>query len=284
MRYRQLKAFHSVAVHGGFSRAAAAVHLSQPALSEQVRSLEQDYDILLFRREKRMVELTPAGEQLLILSKRFFDAERQIAGFLSQKSARLEGRLRIMIDSASHITRQLSLFRELYPEVSLTLSSGNSEKMLAALRDYEVEIVVAGDIEPAPDLQLLDLGSSPIVACIKSDLLPASTKAMNLRELAQWPLVFREPGSRTRHRLETAAIEQKLELEPAIEVEGREAMREVLASGAGIGFVSEAEFGNDDRLRPIRIRGTPMRMHENLVYLRQRADLRLIRAFVDTLD
>ena len=58
MRYAQIRAFHHVALHGGFSRAAEALGLSQPALSEQVRQLEVRYDLLLFRRQNRRVELT----------------------------------------------------------------------------------------------------------------------------------------------------------------------------------------------------------------------------------
>lgn len=283
MSYRQLRAFHNVAIHGGFSRAAAAIYSSQPALSEQVRRLEQDYDILLFRRSNRRVELTPAGEQLLKYTQRFFDAERQAEEYLTQRGRQLEGRLRLIVDSACHITAALRRFREDYPGVKLSLKTGNSDEMLAALRDYDAEIAIAGSIEAAPDLKTIPLGESPIVACIATDYLPARRKRMSLREIAKSPLVFREPGSRTRQKLEQEAARQKLVLSPAIEVEGREAMREVVASGAGIGFVSRAEFGMDTRLRPLEISDADLQMSETLVYLSQRENLRLIRAFVDSL-
>ena len=78
MRYAQIRAFHHVALHGGFSRAAAALHVSQPSISEQVRQLEQAHDVLLFQRAGRQVRLTPAGEDLFLLTKRFFEAEEQI--------------------------------------------------------------------------------------------------------------------------------------------------------------------------------------------------------------
>ena len=64
MRYSQLRAFHFVALKGGFSRAAVAMHITQPGVSEQVRKLEQDYDVLLFNRERKVIALTQAGEQL----------------------------------------------------------------------------------------------------------------------------------------------------------------------------------------------------------------------------
>ena len=68
MRHSQLKAFHYVALHGGFSRAAEALFLTQPAISEQVRKLEQDHDVLLFHRERKRVQLTDAGERLFRLT------------------------------------------------------------------------------------------------------------------------------------------------------------------------------------------------------------------------
>ncbi len=66
MRHSQLRAFHAVALHGGFSRAAEVVNQSQPALSDQVKRLEQDHDVLLFRREGRRVRLTESGEELFL--------------------------------------------------------------------------------------------------------------------------------------------------------------------------------------------------------------------------
>ena len=84
MRYAQIKAFHHVALHGGFSRAAEALGLSQPALSEQVRQLELHYDLLLFRRQNRRVELTDRGRDLFKLTSRFFENESAIASFLDE--------------------------------------------------------------------------------------------------------------------------------------------------------------------------------------------------------
>ena len=107
MRYAQIKAFHHVALHGGFSVAAGALGLSQPALSEKVRRLEVRYDLLLFRRQNRRVELTDRGRDLFQLTSRFFENEGAIASFLDGASARLRGSLRIMVDSTAHATGPL---------------------------------------------------------------------------------------------------------------------------------------------------------------------------------
>ncbi|QYX55362.1 LysR family transcriptional regulator [Roseovarius sp. SCSIO 43702] len=281
MNYSQLKAFHNVALHGGFSRAAEALLLTQPAISEQVRKLEQENDVLLFSRERKRVRLTREGEALFLLTRRFFEAEEQIREHLSQSSAAPRGELRIIADAAHHVTDVLSAFRKKHPGVHVTLRTGNSEEVLSALRSYEAEIGVLGSPDPGGDLEYVELGATSIVACVARDLIDEGIDEMTLAEIARWPLVFRERGSKTRAEIEAEAERQGVPLIPMIEVEGREAMREVVASGAGIGFVSEAEFGQDARLRRITLKGVDLRMSETLVYLAQRSDVRVIRAFME---
>ena len=77
MRYSQLRAFHHVALHGGFSRAARALNISQPSVSDQVRQLEQRNDVLLFTREARQVRMTDAGEALFRLTSEMFEVEER---------------------------------------------------------------------------------------------------------------------------------------------------------------------------------------------------------------
>jgi aminoethylphosphonate catabolism LysR family transcriptional regulator len=280
VRYSQIRAFHQVALHGGFSRAAEMLNQTQPALSDQVRRLEEEHDVLLFHREGRRIRLTEAGEALLLLTRRFFEAEDAIASHLEHSRAALAGKLRIMADSALHITGALGRFRARHPEVFVEISTGNSEQVLAALRAYEVEIGIVGSVSPAPDLEMLDLGETPIVAIAARGLLPAGTVSLSLEDLRRHPLVFREKGSRTRQGLEQEARRRGVRLAPAIEVEGREAMREVVASGAGIGFVSEAEQGFDPRIERVLLSGVSLSMRETAVHLTMRRTLPAIRALM----
>jgi aminoethylphosphonate catabolism LysR family transcriptional regulator len=280
MRYSQIRAFHQVALHGGFSRAAEMLNQTQPALSDQVRRLEEEHDVLLFNREGRRIRLTEAGEALFLLTRRFFEAEDAIAEHLEHARSALAGRLRIMADSALHITAALGRFRARHPDVFVEISTGNSEEVLAALRAYEVEIGIVGSVAPAPDLEMLDLGETPIVAIAARGLLPAGTVSLRLEDLRRYPLVFREKGSRTRQGLEQEARRQGVRLTPAIEVEGREAMREVVASGAGVGFVSEAEQGYDPRIEKVLLSGVGLSMTETAIHLTMRRELPVIRAFM----
>lgn len=281
MRQSQLKAFHHVALLGGFSRAAEALFLTQPAISEQVRKLEQDHDVLLFLRARKQVTLTPQGEGLFRLTKQLFEIDAQIDDYMSETRAAVAGTLRIIADSAHHVTDILTRFRQKYPNVMVTLRTGNSQTVLAELRAYNAELGVVGSLSPGRDMVALSLGETGITAFAARGLLPVETTSISLAELAKLPLIFREKGSKTRQKLQQAAEAQGIVLTPAIEAEGRETVRELVASGAGIGFVSEAEFGHDTRLVQIQLKDVEARMGEALVYMRQRQEIRVIRAFMD---
>lgn len=281
MQYSQLRAFHNVALHGGFSRAAEALNLTQPAISEQVRKLEQAHDTLLFSRERKRVSLTPAGEALFLLTRRLFEIESEIVELLAERRGAMDGTLRIMADSAHHLGTLLGRFRDRYPRVKLNLRTGNTAEVLNALRRYDAEIGVIGIRVPGREFVALDMGRSDIVAFSAKDFLPQPPDHLTLAELSKLPLILREEGSKTRQKLLDAAAADGITLTPSIEAEGRETVRELVAAGAGIGVVSRAEFGHDPRLQQIRLTGNGLEMAETLIHLSQRRDVRLIRAFMD---
>ncbi|MEO5756948.1 MAG: LysR substrate-binding domain-containing protein [Mesorhizobium sp.] len=281
MRYVQLRAFHQVAISGGFSRAAEALFLTQPAISDQVRKLEEEYDVLLFNRNKKQVTLTQPGQKLLEITHRMFETEQQALELLTESRALRSGTLRIVADAAHHLLHILGSFRARYPGVQVSVRAGNTETVISSLYSYDADIGVLGEVPTGRDFEILRLNSTPIIAFVSVDHPLASTKSLTLKALAQQSLVMRERGSKTRQKLEDLAAASKIELKPAIEAEGREAVREIVASGAGIGFVSAAEFGQDSRLVSIAIDAPEMLMDEALICLRERSGGKLVRVFLD---
>ena len=282
MRYVQLRAFHYVATRGGFPRAAQELLLTQPAISDQVRKLEEEYDVLLFNRQRKQVVLTAAGEQLLQITRRLFDSEQQAMQFLSESRALQSGNLRIVADSAHHLLHILAAFRKRYPGVRISVRAGNTETVVNSLYNYEADLGVLGEMPTLKSFTCDLLNSSPVIAFVARGHELARAGRLTFPELARHPLVLRERGSKTRTKLEVAAKAMGVDLKPAIEAEGREAVREIVASGAGIGFVSLAEFGEDTRLVPIRLDPEDqMMMDEALICLRERRDSKLVHAFFE---
>lgn len=278
MRYVQLRAFHNVAIHGGFSLAAEALHLTQPAISDQIRKLEEQYDVLLFNRHKKRVSITAEGQKLLEITNRMFEIERQAQDLLSETSAFSAGTLRIIADSAQHINPILGRFRKKHPRIKISMRTGNSTEVIEALYAYEADIGVLGEAPQNNDIDVLHLGSSPIIAFANQEYNVGDT--LTLGELENYPLVLRERGSKTRQKLEAAAKASRISLSPVIIADGRETVREIVAAGAGIGFVSAAEYGHDSRLKRILLRGDPINMSEALICLRERRRGKLVAAFM----
>ena len=280
MTYSQLRAFHCVATYGGFSKAAEKTQHSQPVLSGHVKQLEEFYDNLLFKREKKRISLTSAGKELFILTKQFFEVEEQINNHLSKSSASVSGKIRIVADSAIHIIKILKTFRKNYPDVIIDLTIGNSKEVTASIRNYDAEIGVIGSPVEGPDLQTLTLETSKIKAIASKKFFNKIPKSLSFQDLEQLPLIFREHGSHTRETLIAEALKQKKQLVPVIEVTGREGLHELVANGLGIGFVSQAEIGQDPRLAHIDIDAGHTEMTETLMYLTARKEVPVIRAFL----
>ena len=280
MRYVQLRAFHYVAISGGFSRAAETLHLTQPAISDQVRKLETEYDVRLFNRDKKQISLTPAGEKLFDITRRLFEVEEQAMELLSETRSVKSGKLAIIADSAHHVTDIIEPFREKYPDVFISIQGGNTEKVIASLASYEADIGVLGDIPTGREYEVLKLSSTPIVAFVRAESEISKLESIKIQSLAKLPLVLREPGSKTRENFEKFAANSGIDLQVKIEAEGREAVREIVASGEGVGIVSESEFGKDPRFVKIPISNANMIMDEALISLRERQESRLIRAFM----
>jgi aminoethylphosphonate catabolism LysR family transcriptional regulator len=280
MRHTQLRAFHHVARHGSFSRAAAALGLTQPVLSDQVRKLEEQYEAVLFNRSGRQPQLTEAGSRLLEITNRYFEVEAQALEFLTRARTRAGGTLRIVADSPVHLTGALAQFRKRNPRVEIALRVANSAGVRTALAAYEADIGVTGEAPRGREWHVVALGASPLIAFAATTSPWGKLRRIGIADLAAAPLVLRERGSRTRAAFEAAAKSAGLSVKPSIEAEGREAVREIVAAGGGVGIVSQAEFGADPRLKPIAIDAPAMEMEESLVCLKERAGGRLVAAFL----
>jgi len=279
MYYYQLRAFHAVASYGGFSKAARQLNISQPAISDQVRKLESWFNIRLFERKRRSVVPTELGLRLFELTKRMFELEKEAMELLSESEALRTGSLRLAADTPLHSVNLIGTFREVYPGISISLSVGNADEVLANLYEFNADIAVLADIPDDDKLQYLPLRTDPLVAFVSSTHPWADRKSITLKELCAEPMVMREVGSKTRMTLEEELTKRDLTYDMALEAEGRATAREAVAAGIGVGVVSESEFGFDTRLRVLTLSDCEGTMTENLVCLKERAKLRTVAAF-----
>lgn len=282
--HAQLKAFHAVAVHGGFTRAAERLFLSQPAISDQVRKLEEHYGVQLFHRTKRSVQLSELGERLLAITQRLFAAEGEAEELLSSSRALRTGSLTLAVDSPVHVLPYIARFNARYPGIRISLVTGNTDEALGRLFAYRADLAVVGRPVEDPRLLCKPLSCGPLVAFVARGHPWASRAAIQLADLDDLPMVLREQGSMTRQLLEEEMRRAGLRLRPAIEVEGREAVRELVLAGMGVGLVSAAELGDHPQVHALPIIDCQRQMTETLVCLREQGARRIIESFLQLVD
>jgi LysR family transcriptional regulator, low CO2-responsive transcriptional regulator len=283
MRYSQLKAFHAVAAHGGFSRAAARLALTQPAVSDHIRKLEEAYGSELFLRRRGGVELTPFARKLYAVTERMFEAETEALELLVRARGLEEGSLSIGADAATHVLPLIRRFRERYPKIGLRLVAGNSAQLLGKLDRFEIDFAVIAGTPPQQDYHARLLRDDAISAFAGASHPFAKRQEIAFAEFVQQPVVLREEGSVTRTLLLDEAARRGLSLGNILEIESREAAREAVASGMGVGIVSTAEIVPDARLHSLPFSDWEARMSEWLVCLATRADLHVMRAVLGLL-
>ncbi len=279
MYYSKLRAFHAVATQGGFSKAANHLCLTQPTISDQVGKLEQDFDILLFNRTSRLVTLTEAGKHLLSITSRMFECETEALEFLNETRDLVTGTLTISADAPFHILKVVKEFRDRFPGVEINIRSGNSEEILHQLLEFEADIGVMSRVPEDNRLKSLCLRDDPLVAVISKEHPWAKKRAIRFSDLDGQPLVLRERGSTTRLLMEQEFARQGVRPGAVMEIEGRENLREAVAMGNGVGFVSEPEFGYDNRLKMLALEDCELPMHEYMVCIENRSRMRLVTAF-----
>ena len=279
MRHSQLKAFHAVAVHGGFSRAAEALGLTQPAVSDHVRKLEETYGVQLFTRAPSGVALTDMGRKLFAIAERQFEAESQALELLSRGRTLEEGQLTIGADAAVHILPDLARFRLKHPQLAVRLVTGNSAQLVRRLEDFSIDIAITAGRPPGAAFLGRKLRSDRLVAVVQRSSRLSKLKELAFAQLVKLPLILREEGSMTRTLLLEEARRRGLALSASIEIESREAAREAAAQGLGLAIMSQGELVPDGRLAVLAIPDWTTEMEEWMICLKSRSALHVIRSF-----
>ena len=241
MELRHLRYFIAVAEELHFGRAAEALGISQPPLSQQIQALEEEMGARLLERTNRRVALTEAGRL-------FLDEARQVlaqvdrAVLLARRAHQGElGELRIGFTASapftSAIPRSIHAFRQAYPEVHLDLQEMSSRQIVEALQEERLQVGVIRSFQLPASLEAVELFSEPLVAVLRADhpLARDSLEGLELAALAEEPFVFfpRSYGTGLYDQLQ--ALARQAGFTPRISQEAGEAMTIIGLVAAGLG-------------------------------------------------
>ena len=291
MNLEYLRTFASVVEHGSLSAAARAKRISQPAVTKQMQRMESEIGLpLLVRGSRRPLELTPAGERLLVFARetlaRFETLERELAALKTAGPGTL-------IVAASTIPGEhvlpalLAEFRKAHPDVEIRLTISDTADVIEKLLADEADLGVIGSAPTKPGLRLEALVADEIVLVVPPDHPFAGRGSVPVEELGGQPLILREEGSGTRRSVEQALAGAGLSLgaeDVAFTLGSTQAILQAAAQGLGLGFASaRAAFRAeaDGHLACVRLADVDLTRSLYLAVLSERAGDPLISGFMD---
>lgn len=237
---RQLQIFESVARHLSYTRAAQALHLSQPAVSMQIRQLEEIAGLPLFEQLGKKIYLTAAGKELLQYCRNILQQVGEAENVLAELRDADHGRLAISTaTTASYFTTQLlAEFCRRHPRVSVSLGVFNREILLTQLALNEMDMAIMGRPPDGLDLEMHAFMGNPLVVIAPPQHALADEQAIPLQRLQQETFLVREQGSGTRIAMERFFAERGIHLTTGSEMSTNEAIKQAVQAGMGLGILS----------------------------------------------
>jgi LysR family transcriptional regulator, low CO2-responsive transcriptional regulator len=274
---RQLKVFEAVARHLSFSKAAAELHLTQPAVSMQVRQLEGFVGLPLTEQVGKKIFLTEAGRELFHASQNIAAQLNDLGTALKQLKGVEGGEFNIAVTSTvgAVATELLAQFRAAHPKVSIHLDVSNRESVLSQLAANRIDLAIMGQVPEGLDLEATRFMDNPLVVIAPPAHPLARKRRVPVSDLANESFLVREAGSGTRGAMERFFAAKGLEIRTSMEMSSNEAIKQAVQAGLGLGILSlqtlEMELSLK-RLAVLKVEGFPIVRHWYVVH---RADKRL---------
>ncbi len=282
---RQLRVFEAVARRLSFSRAAEELHLTQPAVSMQVKSLEEEAGLPLTEQMGKKIFLTDAGAELArharLILQQIIEAEEALAALRGVRGGRLS--IGVVSTAKYFAPRLLTVFRAGHPGVELRLGVHNREEIVRQLADNELDLAIMGS--PPQELATVAdvFASHPLVIIAPPDHALAKRRRIAPIDLVAETFLIREPGSGTRSAMERYFTEQGVALKSTFEMSSNETIKQAVMAGMGLSFISEHTIGLElavGRLIRLRVVGTPVLRQWQVVRRAEKQLLPLAEAFI----
>ena len=274
----QLQIFKAVADRRSFSRAAEALHLSQPAVSHQIKTLAQAVRLPLFEEIARQAHMTAAGQLLYDHAARILIDFESAGRAIAELHGLRRGVLRLSGDTTVGIyvlPDLLGAFKVAHPGVELRLDVGNRQHVYQRLVAHEADFVVVGRpwSRSAIPLAVRPFLPNELIAIASPQHPLVRMHRISLRRLAAEPFIVREPGSGTRETTEEALRRAGQQVETVMELASNGAIKRAVARGLGITVISRSAVSLELKLGllvELPVAGFPLRRQWHLVYPRDK--------------
>lgn len=280
----ELRAFEATARAGSMSAAARLLGLRQPTVSAHIASLERSFGVELFHRRGGRIELSEFGALLHEATHRIHRGEEEAAALLLGARSHYQGVLKLGAIGPHNVTPMLVRFRERYPRVRVAVAIGDSRTVAARVLEQRDDVGILLHAVDDPRVRCLPYRRQPLVVFAPVGHALARRAGLQLDDLRDQEFVMRESGSRTRQVFEAGLAAAGVPIRSSVEMGSREAVREAVAQGLGLGVVAHTAFVPDPRLVVLEIRGLDMHTHVHVICLRERQGASLIEAFLRVVE
>ncbi|MBE3562235.1 MAG: LysR family transcriptional regulator [Hydrogenibacillus schlegelii] len=256
LNLRRLNIFRTVVRHMNFSRAAEELYLSQPAVSQHIRQLEEYFGVKLFEQAGKQLVLTEAGAYLKDAADRLFRQLEEVQQTIKDIRTNRVGTLTITADTSAGayvVPPFLGLFHREHPQVALKLEVANRSAVLQRLFRAETDLAVMGYPKQSPYLEAEPFLDNRLVVIAPADHPLAGERNIPLRRLEKEPFLLRERGSGTRSTTERFFQENGVFPNVRMELGSIAAIKEAVAAGIGISVVSEVAIRLERRVGLIAV-------------------------------
>lgn len=272
---RQMRVFAAVARYRSFTKAARELHLTQPAISQQIKLLEIEVGLPLLEHVGRQIHLTAAGDELLRYASQVTELLREAGESLAAMRGLKRGVLKLgAVSTAKYFAPSLlSAFAPAYPEVTIRFTVGNREEIIQQLAANETDLVIMG----RPPRELITIAEPfakhPLVVIASPNHPLAGKRRFPLERLGSENFIIREEGSGTRASMEHVFSKRGVPIRAIMEVSSNETIKQAVMAGMGIGFISIHTVGLElaaGKLVMLNVTGLPLIRDWYVIHMRDK--------------
>ncbi|HID07287.1 MAG TPA: LysR family transcriptional regulator, partial [Armatimonadetes bacterium] len=287
LNFNQLRAFYYTARHLSCTKAAEQLFITQPAITAQLKALEDSCEMKLFKRKGRRLVLTEEGAAIYEYAKKIFTMEKELEDLIQDMRRLKVGVLRLGTTKtyARYVMPTIiGRFHERFPHLKIQVDEGSSLEMIRSLLDLKNEVVVVAKVEDHPKVAFTPLSSEELVLIVSPEHKIAGEKTISVSELHEQPIIVKERGSGTRKLVYDLFAKQGLQPEVLIETSNTELIKQMVARGDGIAFLvrgavaAEVEQGT---LATVPLKEGPIYLDVSIAHLKDEHLSHAAKAFVD---
>ncbi len=289
INFNQLRVFYQTAKYLSCTRAAEKLYVTQPAVTAQVKLLEESCNLKLFKKKGRKIYLTDEGKTLYNYASKVFEYEKDIENVIDEMRALKRGVLRLGTTKAYaryFMPFLITSFREAYPHIKIHLDEGSSLDMIHSLIDLKNEVAIIARAEDNPDICFIPFSHEELVLITAPENRLVRRKSVLVQDLGKEPIIMKEKGSGTRKLVNELFAKHGLSPNILMETSNTEFIKQLVHRGDGISFVVReavtAEL-QEGRLATVSIKGQKIFLDVSIAYLRDQNLSRPAQAFLEML-